>query len=656
MNGRSLILIIVAIICGILISDVCTLPLWMSLIPVSIALIGFIVSVIRRRKNPFSITTGLNEIIAGSLLFAAGMFSASVNRPSITELEEGVYDITGKVTDYSATNYGDKLLIELHSFQSDKGKRVSLHNVKALVTLKEATDITYGNIITGKAELAPYTKPGNYLKTDYENYLKSKNILATGAFTSGQIKIDKGGFSLDAIAKEARDKCEQTIERTPLENSTKAFLISILLGDKSYLSKSDRIAFSDAGIAHIFAVSGFHVSLVALFLLSLLSLFFFGKRQNRRFIISIPLIWCYILLVGASPATIRAGIMLSFGLTALALQRKNSALKALGWAIILILAFYAPALYDIGFQLSVVCVGTLLLFARPLNFIDHRSRPFLYKIVGIILVTLLSTFSAWIICAFYFHRFSLIFLPLNLFAVPILPFYLAISITYIFAFTLGCNIPFIAHILDKGVNLLKQSIDILISHSLPLSNLHPPVISVILWIAAIAVAGYIFYAIKEKKLFISRLRRWSWAPLLLFCFSLFSFAYSPAKTPIGFILQKNSREASIMYYDEGGEQLITMPLDTPSSTELHGKTLMVVNSEKLSGNALSNLKNADIIMFCNGCKDLPEQLVSLKKSESILVTHPTLHWRHERSIIEAAEKAGISIYSLRREGPLHLFD
>ena len=65
-----------------------------------------------------------------------------------------------------------------------------------------------------------------------------------------------------------------------LENSpeTAGLLRAILLGDKSALSKTSRETFSAAGTAHVFAISGLHVVIVAKLLSLLLTLMFVPRR------------------------------------------------------------------------------------------------------------------------------------------------------------------------------------------------------------------------------------------------------------------------------------------------------------------------------------------------------------------------------------------
>lgn len=654
MSGRSIVLVIFSLTFGILTGRYTTVPVWSACIPVLLAAAVYFGSLLLTNRNPFRTTHFFNELTSVFLFLGIGLFSACLSRPTSSDFNEDTYDFQGRVVDYTLTNYGDKLLVELQSLRTSDGKDIDARNVKAQIILNEATDVSYGDFIKGKAELRPYDAPGNYLKQDYESYLNSKHIYLLGRAVPSDCHIEGASPSVLSWFRMLRDDFETTIETTHLGKETKAFLISFLLGDKTFIKNDDRTKFADAGVAHIFAVSGFHVGLVAFFIISILSVFFTGNRRRWKFLLALPFVWFYVLLVGASPATCRAGIMFTIGMTALFLQRKNNPLFSLGWAVVLILSLDSEALFDVGFQLSVVCVGSLLLIAQPLNFIDHRRHPRLFKLVSAILVTLVASFSSWIICAFYFHRFSLIFLPLNLIAVPLLPVYIALALVYLFLAKIGISVNLIGKIIDSGFQLFSDSADYLTSLSPAFSNLHPGISAVLFWVAGLALLGFIMNRLKTAK----KITDWLSVllPLSFFAISLAAFFMLPHNRPSGIILQKNNRETSVMCYENGRERLVVIPDKGSSLTELNGKRILTLRSGKLNKAVMENLSSVDIIILCEGCKELPDNLLAKISEDTQVVVHPSLHWSYDRKIKAKGEEHSIPIHSLRYDGPLHLFD
>lgn len=658
MNGKALILIIGALSAGILSSRIFEPPLWVALIPVLNSTLFFALATLTLKKNPFSNVEGLNIITAVSLFGGIGVFSERMTAPSSTSFPEAEYVFKGRIESYTPTNQGDKLLVNLLSLTRENGDAIPVRNIKALVTVTSPSLLSYGDIISGDILFSPYDKPGNTLKRDYENYLRNNHIFLIGTIGGNKLRVEAPEISIPHIFASLRDKLEQYIEKTTLSSETKDFLITILLGDKAYISRADRMLYSDAGVAHIFAVSGFHVSMVAMFIFAILSLVFFNKRRRWKFLVAVPLIWFYVLLTGASPPTIRAAIMLTIGFVALFLQRKFDPAKSLAWAVILILCFDGEALFNIGFQLSVVCVGSILFIAGGLNFVNHRLHPRLFSAVSVVLVALAAAFSSWMVCAFYFHRFSLNFLPMNLLAVPLLPFFMGLSLFYFLIHSIGIPCQFLGEFIDILFRGFHESCEKLNALSSPFTGLHPPLVSVVLWIMGVGALAYLIKSGIWKRKRMSKKILWSLSsfPLLLFLLSITTSIFYPGSQPSGFIIQRNSNIPSVAFYSEGKENILSLPVGRNSVTRLNGKTILTLHDVASTQQLHPHLSQADIIMICKGCKDLSEGFISLLPPTAVVVTHPSLHWRYERRIISKARSRGLNLHSLRYDGPLHSFE
>ena len=651
MSLRQLLYILLALIAGILIGHMNFASLWLSIGFIICGVLSFTISLLISRQNRFFPSQGIYNEITSILIFCGvGVFSAQQNKPTPTLFSESEYYFEGIIKDYIPTNYGDKVLVHLTELKQKKinNPTKSIRNINALLTLEGGGVINYGDKISGWGKLSSIDKPSNYLKDDYEAYLRTKHIYLSGFIKEKDYKIFKGIKSPAATILKIRYDLEAFIEKTPLDIDTKNFIISILLGDKSYIKKEDRLKFSDAGVSHIFAVSGLHVSMIGMFLLSFLSIFFRRESRKWKYLICLPLIWGYVLIVGASPASCRAGIMLTIGLTALFLQRKNDAVKALLWSVFIILAFNSDALYDIGFQLSVVCVGSLLIIVQPLNFINHRYHPRLHNLVSIVLVTLTATFSSWLICAFYFHRFSLMFLPLNLIAVPLLPAFIILAVVYLGLYCLGLNIGIIGKLLDISYSEFDNMAEAITSNNVTFEGLYPHWLSVCLWVASLIIIAVILRNSYKKK--------YLWLPATLCLLGIMTIPLLGNRPKDGIIIQKNSKETTLMVYENGTERLVTLPNGKTSGVNLLGKRILSLSSPMVSEEAKRELLKADIILLIGKQNKLSEEVGNLKKKEALIVTHPTIHWRYEKKLLEAAWEQDWNIHSLRYDGPLHLFD
>ena len=101
-------------------------------------------------------------------------------------------------------------------------------------------------------------------------------------------------------------KLGETIETVYGEREG-GFLRALLLGDKRYLDVEDSSNLSEAGIYHITAVSGLH----CMFLVELLDRLLRASHRRTRCAVTIPLLFLYAVMVGASPSILRACVMLS---------------------------------------------------------------------------------------------------------------------------------------------------------------------------------------------------------------------------------------------------------------------------------------------------------------------------------------------------------
>ena len=128
-----------------------------------------------------------------------------------------------------------------------------------------------------------------------------------------------------------RQKAIAALQESGLEGQEQAIVTAMALGDKSALTKELRETYSVSGASHVLALSGMHLGIIY-FLLS----FIFVRRGWRVAgqMITLPVIWLFVLMVGLTPSVVRAATMLTvYGLVAL-LRRKSSSLntfaKALG--------------------------------------------------------------------------------------------------------------------------------------------------------------------------------------------------------------------------------------------------------------------------------------------------------------------------------------
>lgn len=169
-----------------------------------------------------------------------------------------------------------------------------------------------------------------------------------------------------------------------------ALVAGVGLGDRRRLAGTPLDAdFRTTGLSHLIAVSGSHLSVVAVLLTTAL------RRVRVPRGVTAVVVLCaagaYVLLTGAAPSAIRSWLMCGVVAAAGVSQRRTDGLSGLALAVICALVVSPPVAFDLGFQLSVAAVGGLLLFARLTDrWIEAGSPALLRPLSGPIALTLVA--------------------------------------------------------------------------------------------------------------------------------------------------------------------------------------------------------------------------------------------------------------------------
>lgn len=140
-------------------------------------------------------------------------------------------------------------------------------------------------------------------------------------------------------------------------------LTALMLGDRGEIDRSTRDAFARTGTAHVLAVSGLHVGLIALALFVCVS---WLRSRPLRFALFTGALGAYVVLVGAPPSVLRASVMAVVFLLAYEVGRLSRPLNTFGVAALVLLLLEPAWLFDVGFQLSFAAVAGILLLYGPL--------------------------------------------------------------------------------------------------------------------------------------------------------------------------------------------------------------------------------------------------------------------------------------------------
>jgi competence protein ComEC len=323
-----------------------------------------------------------------------------------------------------------KLIIKTEEIQfKDLSQKIE---EKVLVITRRYLEYQYGDKlkITGKLET-----PKIFEDFNYQNYLKKDYIFSLIYFPKIELleREKPKNFTEKFFTKilKFKNKLREVISQN-LSPPQSSILSAMILGDKRKISQEWKEKLNIAGVRHITAVSGLHITVLTLILMTLfLSL---GFWRQQAFYFSLIFIFLFILLTGFQPSAIRAGIMGGLVLFAQYLGRLSKSSQALFFAGALML-FLNPFLkYDIGFQLSFLAMlGIIYLLPFFQEYLKFISWENLRDILAM-------TFSAYLftlpILIYNFGYFSLVAPLSNLLIVPLLYWIMLFGFLFVLAGTL----------------------------------------------------------------------------------------------------------------------------------------------------------------------------------------------------------------------------
>lgn len=212
-----------------------------------------------------------------------------------------------------------------------------------------------------------FHNPGAF---SYERYLSFERIHTIG-FLSNEaawVKIGEGSkYSLLHLIERMRNHIRDFLtQETHLLSS--GILKALVLGERGDIPDDIKEQFTVAGIAHLLAISGDHLGIVALLSFSL----FLWTLKRSEFLLlflsvrkwaaglTIPFILLYTFIAGGGISVIRATIMVITFFLSILFSRERNLLHTLVLAAFLILLFSPPSLFDVSFQLSFLAVLSIL--------------------------------------------------------------------------------------------------------------------------------------------------------------------------------------------------------------------------------------------------------------------------------------------------------
>lgn len=326
---------------------------------------------------------------------------------------------------------------------------------------------------------------------DYRRYLEIRGF--TGSAFVASWKWQKAEVSLRQVARLERTRLyflklrSRLLSRVEVDDEAAyAVVAAMTLGEKSALSQELRDIYAVTGAAHVLALSGLHLGIIY----SLLSFFVFRRWQVVSQVVLVVCIWAFVFLVGLPVSVVRAAVMLTVYAVCSLGHRDKMSLNTLAFTAMVMLIQNPLSLLDVGFQLSFMAVGAILVFMPLMEswvsqafLMEHRVVKWLWGMVAVSCAAQIGTAP---LVAYYFGRFSTCFLLTNLIVIPAAMLIVWLSLTVLvvpsLAWMLAAVVSFQNGLLTKIAALPGASIEGLHPSGLQVTMVYVVIVSI--WLLA----------------------------------------------------------------------------------------------------------------------------------------------------------------------------
>ena len=413
-----------------------------------------------------------------------------------------------------------------------------------------------GDRLRLRARLTPPPPPSVPGGFDFQRSAFFDGLGAVG-FAVGQPEIleARARGALASAVDRLRDRISERLTEV-LPGPTGAVAAALIVGERAGLDEATQAAFRDSGLAHLLAISGLHMGLVAgtLFAGVRLALCLIPGVALRRPVKKIAACMAllgsvaYLVLAGAPVPTQRAFLMTAVVLSAILVDREAVSLRLVALAAFTVLAIRPDVLTGASFQLSFAAVMALVAVHESWRERERAERGVgtdilsgwagrgLRYLGGVAVTSLVATLATAPFVTFHFQAIALGGIAANMLAVPMTAFVtMPAGIAGLLAMAFGLE-AWVLPIMGVGIDATLAIADRVVEMTGPAAGVYPQPVSGL----ALASLGGCWVAIWR-----SRLR---WLGLLAIAAGGFLWI---AVTPPDVLISADG-QLSAMATDEGG--------------------------------------------------------------------------------------------------------
>ena len=256
------------------------------------------------------------------------------------------------------------------------------------------------------------------LPTEFDElkYCRGLGTIWIAKTNSNNIKLTKDANWFYSIRNYTYNQILYKIN-TLFSPTTASIASALILADRSNMNYEIKEIFAITGIAHILALSGLHIGIIAYLINLFIS--FITNNIKIKFILFTTAILAFLFLTNAPDSAVRAGFMGILYMYSKIIQRKANPLNIVSLVIILSFLLHPNRIHSLGFILSSSSVLSIVLFYNIINNfiinIFHKNN----KIIDSISLTISVSIITAPITAYYFEIFSIISPLTNFIIVPL---------------------------------------------------------------------------------------------------------------------------------------------------------------------------------------------------------------------------------------------
>ncbi len=299
-----------------------------------------------------------------------------------------------------------------------------------LMIVPRYPEYQYGDVLTVTGELQgkPDAIAATSNESAYWDYLGNQDIFSTMFYPEVEHTSGFKGWQPVKWLYVSRSNLMNALDRV-LPEPQAALAEGITLGIRTNIPDALKTDFVRTGTAHLLAISGVNLTIVA-GMLVVLTVLLFGRRHHMHIWTTLAIVWLYTWLTGLGPPVVRAAIMVSFSMAAELFGRQKSAFIALIIAAAAMTGFNPGLLFDASFQLSFAAMAGLIFVFPLLESLGERTvglipegrfRSACLPVAASLEVSFAAVAATWPLTAHYFGVISWVGPAATLLAMPVLP-------------------------------------------------------------------------------------------------------------------------------------------------------------------------------------------------------------------------------------------